>query len=164
MNNFFRGSLAALAGGLAMVGIAAGGADAAITRAGVLQCNVAAGVGFIVTSSRALSCVFSPRRGQPEYYVGTIRRFGLDIGFTTGGQFAWAVLAAGRSVPPFALAGEFVGAGGNASFGGGLTANVLVGGNNRSISLQPLSVGVESGINLSAGVGAITLEPVANPR
>lgn len=162
MNSSLRRTTAALAGGLALMGMTAT-ANASWTRAGLLQCNVAAGFGFIITSSRALSCTFTPRHGAPEYYVGTIRRFGLDLGFTTGGRFSWAVLAAGRSLPRFAIAGEFVGAGGNAAFGGGLTANALIGGNNRSISLQPLSVGVETGINLSAGVGALALEPVANP-
>lgn len=164
MKAYFRRTVAALAGCLALIGLGAGGAEAAWTRAGILRCNVSAGFGFILTSSRALSCTFSPRRGPPEFYVGTIRRFGLDIGFTSGGQFGWAVLAAGRAIPPFALAGDFVGAGANAAFGGGFSANALVGGSNRSISLQPLSFGVESGINLSAGVGALALEPVATPR
>lgn len=160
--SFRRFSAALLAAG-ALAGFG-GGAQAAWTRAGVLDCNVGAGFGFIITSSRALSCVFTPRRGPVEHYVGTVRRFGLDIGFTNGGRFVWAVLAAGRAVPPYALSGEFVGAGANAAFGGGLTANALVGVNNRSISLQPLSVGVETGVNLSAGVGALRLEAVANPR
>ncbi|WP_395665062.1 DUF992 domain-containing protein [Methylocella sp.] len=165
MAKFLSFNRAAFAGAC-LLGVLAGGggAQAAWTQAGVLTCNVSAGFGFVLTSSRALSCVFKPRRGPVEHYVGTIRRFGLDIGFTTGGTFAWAALSAGRNVPPYALAGEFVGAGGNAAFGGGLSANALVGVNNRSISLQPLAVGVETGVNLSAGVGALRLEPVANPR
>lgn len=163
MKASFRRFAAALACAGALAGFS-GGAEAAWTRAGALTCNVGAGFGFIITSSRALSCVFNPRRGPAEHYVGTIRRFGLDIGFTSGGTFVWGVLSAGRDVPPFALSGEFIGAGGNAAFGGGLSANALVGANNRSISLQPLSVGVETGVNLSAGVGALRLEPVMNPR
>jgi Protein of unknown function (DUF992) len=161
MNASFLPKLAAwLAGGTL---IAAAGASEAAPRAGLLQCNVAPGVGLIITSDRALSCVLTPRRGPRQYYVGTIRNFGLDIGFTKGGRFAWAVLTAGSALPSNALAGEFVGASGSASFGGGLGANVLVGGNNRSISLQPLSVGVQSGVNLSAGVGALVLQPAAPP-
>lgn len=163
MKAFFRPKLSALLAGAALIALAGGVASAAPLRAGLLECNVAPGVGFIVTSSRALSCVFKPRRGLREYYAGTISRFGLDLGFTAGGRFVWAVFNAGRVWQPYSLAGEFVGAGGDASFGGGLSANVLVGGNGRSISLQPLSLGVQTGLNLSAGVGAITLEPSAPP-
>jgi hypothetical protein len=129
----------------------------------VLSCNVAPGVGFIVTSDRALSCVLTPNHGPRQYYVGTIRNVGLDLGFTTGGRLAWAVLTAGSALPQNALAGEFVGASGSASFGGGVSGNLLVGGNNRSVSLQPLSVGVQAGVNLSAGVGALSLQPAAPP-
>jgi hypothetical protein len=161
MNASFLPKLTAWLAGAALLG-AAGSAEAR-PRAGLLECNVAPGVGLLVTSDRALSCVLAPRRGPRQYYVGTIRSFGLNLGFTAGGRFAWAVFTAGSALPQNALAGEFVGASGSASFGGGLSANALVGGNNRSISLQPLSVGVQSGVNLSAGVGALVLQPAAPP-
>ena len=48
-------------------------------------------------------------------------------------------------------------ASGNASFGLGLGANVLVGGSNRTISLQPLSVEGQVGVNLALGVARLTL-------
>lgn len=138
-------------------------AGAAAVRAGLLECNVSSSVGFIVTSNRNLSCVLRPRVGPRQYYTGSIRNIGLDLGFTGGGRIAWAVLTAGSALPPNALAGDFVGAQGSATFGGGVSANVLVGGNNRSISLQPLSVGVQSGVNLAAGVGALSLQPAPGP-
>jgi hypothetical protein len=34
---------------------------------------------------------------------------------------------------------------------------VLIGGSNRSISLQPLSIEGNTGLNIAAGIGAITL-------
>lgn len=49
------------------------------------------------------------------------------------------------------------GASGNASFGLGLGANVLVGGSHRTISLQPLSVEGQFGVNLTLGVARLTL-------
>ena len=55
------------------------------------------------------------------------------------------------------LRGTYVGASGNASFGLGLGANVLVGGSHRTISLQPLSVEGQIGINLALGVARLTL-------
>lgn len=162
MNRSFRPSLRAYLAGVALIGMSAG-ADAA-ARIGVLECNVAPSVGFIVTSDRGLSCVLSPRHGPRQYYVGSIRNIGLDLGFTAGGRLTWAVLTAGSALPQNALAGDFVGASGGASFGAGANANVLVGGNNRSISLQPLSLGVHAGVNVSAGIGAMTLTPSAPPQ
>lgn len=162
MNASFRLKLGACVAGAVMAGLAAGAAGAA-ARVGVLECNVAPGVGFIVTSDRALSCVLTPRRGPRQYYTGSIRNIGVDLGFTAGGRLAWAVLTAGSALPQNALAGEFVGASGGASFGAGATANVLVGGNNRSVSLQPLSLGVQAGLNVQAGIGALSLQPAPPP-
>ena len=33
------------------------------SRIGALECNIAGGPGFIITSSKALSCIFKPTRG-----------------------------------------------------------------------------------------------------
>ena len=46
--------------------------------------------------------------------------------------------------------------------GCGFNANALVGGNGNSTSLQPLSAGGSPGINLSAGIGALSLQPAAS--
>lgn len=50
-----------------------------------------------------------------------------------------------------------MGASGSASFGLGLGANVLIGGSNRTISLQPLSVEGQVGVNLAVGVARLSL-------
>jgi hypothetical protein len=137
-------------------------AEAAPSRVGVLECNVGGGVGFIITSSKALNCSFrSARRGGPrEHYVGTVRKFGLDIGATGRGSLVWAVYAPTNSWRPGALAGGYGGASGEISVGAGLGANVLVGGSNRTISLQPLSVQAQTGVNLALGVADLQLESV----
>jgi hypothetical protein len=133
-------------------------------RVGLLECDVSGGVGFVITSAKALSCAFTPERGRPEYYVGTIRRFGLDIGFTGPGHFAWAVFSASARPQRFALAGDYAGAGAGVTIGAGLGANALVGGNANTISLQPLSINVQTGLDVTAGVGALSLEPVVPRR
>ena len=128
------------------------------TRVGVLECRVGAGVGMIITSSKALSCRFRPARGGGvrDRYVGTVRRFGLDIGATGAGAIVWAVFAP-TSLRRGALAGTYVGASAAATVGAGLGANVLVGGSNRTISLQPISVQAQTGLNIAAGGGEIDL-------
>jgi hypothetical protein len=45
------------------------------------------------------------------------------------------------------------------ALGIGAGANVLVGGNNKSIVLQPFSVKGQTGINLAIGVSGLTLKP-----
>jgi hypothetical protein len=154
MTIFQRASLAAVAA--ATLALAAAPASAAV-RVGSLECNVSAGVGMVITSSRGLACVFRPTRGAPEHYYGTIRRFGLDIGATGPGKLAWAVFAPSRPGPG-ALAGDYAGASGSVSVGIGLGANALVGGLNNSFALQPLSVEAQTGANIAAGVGALRLE------
>lgn len=152
--------LASLGGAILL---AAAPAEAA-TKVGVLECNVTGGVGFVITSSKGLSCVYRPSRGgRPEYYFGTIRKFGLDIGFTGPGRLGWAVIAPSNPGPR-ALAGDYVGASGSISVGAGVGANALVGGFRRSFTLQPFSIQAQTGVDLAAGIGAITLEPGVPPR
>ncbi|MGO9007174.1 MAG: DUF992 domain-containing protein [Beijerinckiaceae bacterium] len=131
---------------------------------GMLRCNVSGGVGFVITSDKALACIFRPEHGKTEYYVGTIRRFGLDIGVTGPGRLAWGVFGASTLADHYPLAGEYVGATAELSFGPGVGANALVGGNDRSIVLQPLSVNAQTGIDLAAGVGDLILEAAEPPR
>jgi hypothetical protein len=130
-------------------------------RVGTLSCNVASGWGFVFGSSRALHCTFSPGPGgRPEHYSGTISKFGVDIGYTQGGVLVWAVLAPTANLAPGALSGNFAGATASATVGVGAGANVLIGGSNRTISLQPLSIEGNTGLNVAAGIGAITLRHV----
>ena len=129
-------------------------------RVGTLSCNVSGGWGFVFGSSRALRCVLSPGPGgHPEHYYGRINRWGVDIGFTQGGVLVWAVLAPTANLAPGSLAGDFAGATASATVGVGAAANVLVGGSNRTISLQPLSIEGTTGLNVAAGIASITLRP-----
>jgi Protein of unknown function (DUF992) len=126
-------------------------------RAGGLTCDAAPRVGLIVGSRQTLRCVFRSNSGRQYRYNGTIGRLGLDIGVTGGGRLFWGVFAPTSHVGYGSLRGTYVGASGNASFGPGLGANVLIGGSNRTISLQPLSVEGQIGVNLALGVARLTL-------
>jgi len=128
-------------------------------RIGRLTCNVSGGPGLLITSSKALSCVYHDRAGWRDYYAGTIRRFGLDIGATTGGVLVWDVFSTGSRARRGALAGGYGGVSGEATAGAGVGANLLVGGSRRSFSLQPLSVQGQRGANIALGVAALELSP-----
>jgi Protein of unknown function (DUF992) len=132
-------------------------ADAASgVNVGSLNCNVAGGVGFIFGSSKDISCVFTKPDGTAERYSGEIDKYGVDIGFTGEGYMVWAVFAPGQ-VAPGALAGTYGGASADVAVGLGLGANVLVGGSNKQIALQPVSIEGMTGLNVAAGFGQITL-------
>lgn len=126
-------------------------------RVGVLRCNVAGGLGLIVTSSKEMSCLYKSSRGYSERYYGTIRKFGLDIGKTQRGVIVWGVFAPSQGGPRGALAGSYVGVGASATVGVGAGANALVGGSGRSFTLQPFSAQAQTGVDLTAGVAALDL-------
>lgn len=127
---------------------------------GVLNCSVSGGAGFVIGSSKRLDCVFQGTGGRREPYVGHIDKLGIDLGATSTGVVAWAVLAPTRGdVAAGALAGTYGGVTGEATVGVGLGANALVGGSGRSIALQPLSVGAQQGLNLAIGIAALRLDP-----
>jgi hypothetical protein len=127
---------------------------------GSLTCNVAGGVGFVFGSSRTLNCLFTRPDGVGERYEGTIRRFGVDIGFTRESTVVWLVFAPG-SIAPGAIAGEYAGATAQGTVGVGVGANVLLGGSNNQITLQPVSVEGSVGLNAAAGVAALSLRKVS---
>jgi hypothetical protein len=128
-------------------------------RVGTLRCDVSGGIGMIVTSKKDVRCIFTPEgRGRREAYVGSIEKFGLDIGATTGGEMIWAVYAPTRG-GRHALAGHYAGASAEATVGAGAGANALIGGSRRTITLQPLSVQAQAGLNLAVGVAGLTLHP-----
>ena len=152
-----------LAVAIGALGLAAGvsgyetPAQAQSAKAGMLTCNVASGFGFIFGSSKAVNCNFAPVSGPPQHYVGSIDKFGVDIGFTSGGVLIWTVLAPTTNPAPGSLAGSFGGVTASATAVVGVGANVLVGGSNNTISLQPLSIEGNTGLNVAAGVAALTL-------
>jgi Protein of unknown function (DUF992) len=133
-------------------------------KVGTLRCNVSAGLGEIIMSTRDMVCRFQPSRGRSEAYLGTIRRYGLDIGVTTRGVLIWSVMAQQRGTRSGLLAGDYEGVSAEATVGAGLGANVLMGGSDRSISLQPVSVQGQLGLNLAAGVAQLTLVSVQRRR
>jgi hypothetical protein len=128
-------------------------------RIGTLRCDVTgAELGFVFGSTREVNCLFTGlNRSAPERYVGEINRYGVDIGFTSSAVMLWGVLAPTTDVQPGVLAGTYRGVSGNVTAGVGVGANVLIGGSNRAIQLQPLSIEGNTGLNLALGVAELNL-------
>jgi hypothetical protein len=128
-------------------------------QVGILECRGGASVGFIVGSVTNLGCVLHADGMPEDRYIATIRKVGLDLGITQESTLAWGVYARAVRLGPSALSGNYAGAQGSATLGIGVGGNVLVGGSENSIALQPLSVQGQVGINIAAGLESLELRP-----
>src|SRR5215471_6527914 len=130
-------------------------------RSGVLTCDISAGISFIIGSQKSVICTFAPEPSGPQQvYSGSTSKFGLDVGATGGGVMVWAVFTDSIAPPgPAFLAGDYFGASGQVTVAAGLGANVLIGGSNNTIALQPVSVSTSVGLNLALGVAELHLRP-----
>lgn len=169
MRNVFLG-LAALATAVAPIGAQAAGrmeqrqakgeAAQSGVRTGTLECQVGGSVGFIIGSKRDVACTYRAGRGAAQRYVGSIDRFGLDVGVTGKSVMVWQVVAPSTDAARSGLEGRYNGVSAGASAVYGANANVLVGGSS-SFNLQPLSIEGQRGVNLAAGVASLSLRPAA---
>jgi hypothetical protein len=156
--NFRNASFSAVAAAMLVASVPH--AAHAIVEAGGLNCRSPGGVGFIVGAVLNFDCVYSPAAGgPPQHYVATIRRVGLDLGFTQGISMGWMVFAPTGFLRPGDLAGNYGGVDANASIGVGFGANALVGGSNNAIELQPISAQAQTGLNVAAGFADLELRP-----
>lgn len=131
-------------------------------QAGVLSCTGDGGWGAIITSKKQFDCVYSKVTGTPVgRYRAVVRKFGLDLGVTGKTTLQWAVFGPARRVGgryvEGSLEGEYAGVGAGVAVGAGLGANALIGGGIDSFALQPVSIQVESGISIAAGIQTLVL-------
>ena len=132
---------------------------------GQLDCAVKGGEGFIFKSTKDLSCTFSSAETgvADEAYFGAINKFGIDIGKTDHGVISWLVLAPTTDkYRPGALAGNYHGVSAEATVGAGVGGNILVGGSDETLALQPLSVSAQTGLNFALAVSELELRTLAD--
>lgn len=150
---------------LALAGIAVpASAQRGGVELGVLDCQIAGGVGLIFGSSKDISCTFQPadQTFAPETYFGVVNKIGLDIGVTTATVMQWLVLGPSANIyAPGALAGDYVGASAEVTAAVGAGANLLVGGGGPTFTLQPLSLQAQTGVNVAVGVSQFQLRSAA---
>ena len=128
-------------------------------QVGILECRGGASVGFIVGSVTNLGCVLRVDGMPEDRYVATIRKVGLDLGITQESALAWGVFAPVARLGPGDLAGNYAGVQGSATLGVGAGGNLLVGGSNNTIALQPLSLQGQVGLSIAAGLESLELRP-----
>jgi hypothetical protein len=134
------------------------------SRAGALECKLAPSAAALVVQTRTIDCYFDDDTdAPPAHYVGTLTNIGAVAGVAGQGELAWGVLAATGAVGPGALAGKYVGPHGSFALGAGGGASVLVGGSHDTVTLQPVTVQVGTGLNVAAGIQELTLQYVPEP-
>lgn len=128
-------------------------------KIGYLECDIGGGAGYVLGSAKEVDCTFhsSVGRERTDHYTGTVRKLGVDLGFTTRSRLVWAVLAPTAGYHQGSLSGIYQGASAEATIGAGVGANVLVGGTSGSIHLQSISVTGQLGLNIAAGGASMTL-------
>lgn len=127
---------------------------------GTLTCDVDSGVGYLIGSSKDVVCVYRGN-GKTEHYVGSISKFGLDLGVTGNQTVVWAVFAPGK-LGKGALAGNYFGASVEATAAIGVGVNALVGGMKKSVALQPVSISGQTGLSATVAGASLNLTPVKN--
>jgi hypothetical protein len=147
-----------------MMPAANAGAGGYTIKTGYLTCVESSGWGFIFGSSRNVKCSYATKSGRIEYYSGSVSKFGADIGYLKSAVIVWAVAATTKDLQPGALAGDYGGATASISLAAGAGANVLVGGFQKSIALQPVSFEEQTGLNVAAGVAALNLKYLGEKR
>jgi Protein of unknown function (DUF992) len=131
------------------------------TQSGMLSCRLNPSIGFVIFGHQSMECRFIPSiPGPQQLYQGALNTVGIDIGVVGTGGLAWGVLAPTAGIGIGALAGEYVGASGDIAVGAGVGANVLVGGSQRSIALQPLSVEGSVAMDVTLGLSSLQLRYV----
>ena len=128
---------------------------------GTLTCVGGEGIGLVVGSKKAYQCQFTATGDRRvETYAATITKIGVDVGVTGQTTMIWTVLAASQPRRGGALAGIYAGAAADAAVGVGGGGKILVGGSDKSIILQPLSVQGQVGLNLAVGVAGMKLRSI----
>jgi len=151
----------ALTASFFMAAPAFAGESTAGTKIGLLTCDVVPGSGhnLIIHSTADVTCKYDATdKSSTEYYIGeTGIGLGINLQYDAARQLVFTVLAADTKRGNHKLAGKYVGAGASASVGVGVGAQVLVGGGDKSISLQPVIEG-SKGAGVSAGVTYLYLQ------
>lgn len=133
-------------------------ASAAALELGILDCTIDGGAGYVIASNKGVTCTYRPHHGGgSEAYTGMISKLGVDLGVTNQGALQWAVLAATKGSVGDKLAGKYFGVNAEATVVTGGGANLLVGGFHDSITLQPLSVQAQTGLNVAVAVTSMEL-------
>ena len=150
-------AMATLATGALTISVArAQAADIHEVEIGSLNCSMASSAGFVFGSSKEFDCVLARNDGVGERFAGTIDKFGADAGFARDAKIVWLVFVVGQ-VTSGVIAGDYAVATTTGAARVGTGSNFLIGGSNKQVILQPLSIEGRAGLNAAAGIAEMRL-------
>jgi hypothetical protein len=137
-------------------------ADAGI-KAGSLEIKTIEGTrhNLIIRSSVDIVAVFTDPEGNKEHYLGEMGyKLGVDFSHKTSEDLTYLVFSAASEYKTgsYALQGKYFGSKVSAQAGFGVGAQLLIGGFDKSFSLQPLAAGTTQGVGASIGLGYLYLQ------
>jgi hypothetical protein len=108
-----------------------------------------------------VEAVFTGEGGKTEHYMGEMGiGLGVDLSYKPDEVLGYLVFSASSDYKTgsYALQGKYYGADAAVAVGAGPSVKVLVGGFEKSFTLQPLALGGSTGIGASAGLGYLYLQ------
>ncbi|MEW8585671.1 MAG: DUF992 domain-containing protein [Candidatus Thiodiazotropha sp.] len=135
---------------------------------GVLTCKSIPGTHryYVIHHTVGVDCTFNHTQGQEHYKGITGIGLGLDLNWRATENMAYAVIGGSSDLDPaaYSLSGRYLGAQASATIAVGASAAILVGGGKRNISLQPIALGVNTGLGAALGIGYLSLGPAFEKR
>jgi len=128
---------------------------------GMLECHTVqeSGYSLLIHSTANVTCRFEATGGVVENYRGeTGVGLGIDLHWDRKTKIVYTVVAANYKAGSYQLSGKYYGGGGSATLKVGVGAQALIGGGDKSFSLQPALSG-SKGAGISAGITYLYLEP-----
>ncbi len=116
---------------------------------------------LIIKSSVDVDAVFTDSKGNKEHYIGEMgTELGLDFSYKTEEVIEYAVISASSAYKSgsYALEGKYFGQDASVALGLGAEVKVLVGGFDKSFTLQPLAIGGVKGAGVNLGMGYLKLK------
>lgn len=132
-------------------------------KVGSLEIRAIPGTGhnLIVKSSVDVVAVFTDSKGNTEHYIGERGiKLGLDFSHKTDDVLEYIVISAASEYKTgsYALQGKYFGDKADIELGIGAGVQVLLGGFDKSFTLQPLAAGETKGVGASLGLGYLFLQ------
>jgi hypothetical protein len=145
--------------GAAFLATIAPAAAIAGDRVGALECHVSGSGVSILVENQTLDCVYQDddEGAAPSHYIGKLTKVGANLSVNGPGDLLWVVAAATSVIGPGALAGEYAGPAVSAKVGVGGGGAILVGGSDRTVSLQPFNLEGGTGLGVTAGIESLSL-------
>lgn len=116
---------------------------------------------LIIKSSVDVAAVFTDTAGNKEHYVGEMGiKLGVDLSIKKSEEFHYLVFSPSSDYKTgsYALQGKYFGQSASVAVGAGPSVKILLGGFDKSFSLQPLALGGNMGYGATAGLGYLYLQ------